>query len=207
MSCREPDRATEDEHTIMLRIEKTFVRLICILVGMMAVHCRTPRFEVLEPPVSLEGISLVDVDHRVVDTKDILFVVTGYTRCPDICPTTLRSAVMVMDRLPAASRARFAFLSVDAKNDSPQKTRDYASGFSKKLIALDPSIESSRRFLTLASVFASVDSETALIQHSTSILWVQDGKIMRKIPIRFASQDLVEEIQEAEREKAERRNI
>jgi hypothetical protein len=30
---------------------------------------------------------------------------------------------------------------------------------------------------------------------------------MRKIPVRFASQDLVEEIQDAEREKAERRNM
>src|SRR5450432_3332477 len=56
-------------------------------------------------------------------------VFLGFTRCPDVCPTTLQSlgqAGKAWTGFPAAIRPRVLFVSVDPDRDTPQHVGEYA---------------------------------------------------------------------------------
>jgi protein SCO1/2 len=61
----------------------------------------------------------------------------GYTRCPDVCPTTLatlaQAARLLRDDAP---RVKTLFVSVDARRDSPEVLRKYVRSFSDDFLGL-----------------------------------------------------------------------
>ena len=76
-------------------------------------------------------------------TKDDLagrwtLVFFGFTRCPDVCPTTLALWPQVekslAERAPALP-VSFLFVSVDPGRDTPAKTGEYARYFSPRIVA------------------------------------------------------------------------
>ncbi len=59
-------------------------------------------------------------------------VFLGFTHCPDVCPTTLAElskAQKLWRDLPAATRPRLLFVSVDPERDTPKIVADYARYF------------------------------------------------------------------------------
>lgn len=59
-------------------------------------------------------------------------VFLGFTHCADVCPTTLAEmakAQKLWQALPAASRPRLLFVSVDPERDTPNMLADYARYF------------------------------------------------------------------------------
>ena len=59
-------------------------------------------------------------------------VFLGFTHCPDVCPTTLASmskAQKLWRALPAATRPRLLFVSVDPDRDTPELLGNYARYF------------------------------------------------------------------------------
>ncbi len=160
--------------------------------------CYRANYAPLAVPMPLDGIALQSVNGGGVSTEGILLVFTGYTRCPDICPATLSKVAKVRALLPQSS-ARFLFLSVDPEHDDAASLRAYVKKFGGGIEALDPSPASSRKFLELAGVFKAHDAETGLILHGTSVLWVQKGQILRKVPVDFSVRELAEDIENAER--------
>ncbi|MBI2236448.1 MAG: SCO family protein [Magnetospirillum sp.] len=57
-------------------------------------------------------------------------VTFGYTFCPDICPTTLSTLSVVIDRLGADSgKVAMLFISVDPERDTKSHLKDYLSAF------------------------------------------------------------------------------
>ncbi len=61
----------------------------------------------------------------------------GFTRCPDVCPTTLFEVARVMRRLgDDASNVQPIFISVDRENDTQEILASYVAAFHPAMIGL-----------------------------------------------------------------------
>lgn len=61
----------------------------------------------------------------------------GFTRCPDVCPTTMLEMSHHLKALgPAADRIKVLFVTVDPERDTPQLLKDYLSAFDTRIVGL-----------------------------------------------------------------------
>ncbi|MGH8686157.1 MAG: SCO family protein [Burkholderiales bacterium] len=61
----------------------------------------------------------------------------GYTRCPDVCPTTLADLAQVMKQLgPVADRVQVLFVTVDPERDTPAVLAQYVPAFDPRFLGL-----------------------------------------------------------------------
>jgi len=84
---------------------------------------------------------LEDQNGKPVSDQDMkgrpFLVFFGFTRCPDICPTTLFDVSQVLRQLgPDADRAGALFITVDPERDTPAVLKDYLSNFDPHLRGL-----------------------------------------------------------------------
>ncbi|MGD0023340.1 MAG: SCO family protein [Xanthobacteraceae bacterium] len=84
---------------------------------------------------------LVDQDGKPFSDQDMkgrpFLVFFGFTRCPDICPTTLFEISQVLRELgPDADRTGALFITVDPERDTPALLKEYLSNFDPHLRGL-----------------------------------------------------------------------
>lgn len=84
---------------------------------------------------------LTAMDGRTVTERSFrgryLLVYFGYTKCPDICPTTLGAVGDALDLLgAAAARVQPIFITVDPGRDTPEALRFYLAAFTPRLLGL-----------------------------------------------------------------------
>jgi protein SCO1/2 len=77
---------------------------------------------------------LEDQNGKPVSDQDMkgrpFLVFFGFTRCPDICPTTLFDVSQVLRQLgPDADRTGALFITVDPERDTPAVLKDYLSNY------------------------------------------------------------------------------
>jgi protein SCO1 len=61
----------------------------------------------------------------------------GFTRCPDICPTTLLDMTNRLDELKSdGDKLRVVFVSIDPERDTPQFLAEYMKSFDKRIVGL-----------------------------------------------------------------------
>jgi protein SCO1/2 len=61
----------------------------------------------------------------------------GFTRCPDVCPTTLMAISNALKHLgPQADRLTILFVTVDPERDTPEELRRYLAAFDARIIGL-----------------------------------------------------------------------
>jgi protein SCO1/2 len=66
----------------------------------------------------------------------------GFTRCPEVCPTTLWEASGWLQKLGAdADRLTFAFVSVDPERDTAAELAQYMSAFDPRIVGLTGTVE------------------------------------------------------------------
>lgn len=66
----------------------------------------------------------------------------GFTHCPDICPTKLSEATLVLEQLgDDAAKLDVLFISVDPERDAPEVLADYVSLFHPQITGLTGSPE------------------------------------------------------------------
>ena len=106
-------------------------------------------------------------------------VFLGFTHCPDICPTTLAELAQAQrrwDAIPATTRPRVLFVSVDPERDSADRIGEYAHGFHPDTLAATadlPALEAFTRSLSM--VFAKAPpadgarADQYSVDHSASI--------------------------------------
>lgn len=106
-------------------------------------------------------------------------VFLGFTHCPDICPTTLAQLAQAQQQweaLPATTRPRVLFVSVDPERDSADRVGEYAHAFHRDTIAATadlPQLEGFTRSLSM--VFAKAPAPDGApadqysIDHSASM--------------------------------------
>jgi len=61
----------------------------------------------------------------------------GYTRCPDVCPTTLAELKVVKEQLgEEGKKLQVLFVTVDPERDTPKLLRDYVPAFDPSFLGL-----------------------------------------------------------------------
>jgi len=78
----------------------------------------------------------------------------GYTRCPDVCPTTLQDAAEVARLLgPQADRFQVVFVTLDPARDTPDVLEPYVKSFNPSFLALRGDDASTRQVAQHFKVF------------------------------------------------------
>jgi protein SCO1/2 len=95
----------------------------------------------LDPPAPAPALALAAGGGRAFDLAqergNVVLVFFGYTRCPDVCPTTLADWSKVKRLLGADSaRVRWVFVSVDPERDPPDSAAAYARRFDPAFVGL-----------------------------------------------------------------------
>lgn len=85
--------------------------------------------------------TMADLDGRPVDQDTlhgkptVLFF--GFTRCPEVCPTTLSTLAGALDRMGHdADRLNVVFVTLDPERDTPEDLRQYLAAFDPRIRGL-----------------------------------------------------------------------
>lgn len=94
------------------------------------------------PSIALEPLYALTTQHGThlsqADLRGRPFAVLfGYTRCPDVCPTTLMEWTNLLKSLGAAANAfNVLFVSVDTEHDTPTALKAYLASFDDRITGL-----------------------------------------------------------------------
>ena len=85
--------------------------------------------------------SLTDHNGRTRTLADfrgqVVVVFFGYTRCPDVCPTTLAEMKLVKEQLGEdGKRLQVVFITIDPERDTPQLLAKYVPAFDPSFLGL-----------------------------------------------------------------------
>ncbi|MFN0300883.1 MAG: SCO family protein [Burkholderiales bacterium] len=78
----------------------------------------------------------------------------GFTRCPDVCPSTLAQMKLVLASLEAdAKRVQVLFITVDPERDTSEALAQYVTAFDPSFIGLTGSVDDIKRVAKEFKVF------------------------------------------------------
>lgn len=115
-----------------------------VLIVLVSLADKTPNpwFGQYDPdPHPAYQFSLTDQNGKPVSLKDlrgqVVLLNFGFTRCPNICPTTLGNLAAIYRKLPpdAQERTKVVFVSVDER-DTPETLKEYVPFFNERFIGL-----------------------------------------------------------------------
>ena len=129
--------------------------LVAALLGLVASGCRPADAgeegddgpyagrELLEP-VAKPSFTLTNVEDgepfhfREETDGDVTLLFFGYTHCPDVCPVHMANLAAVLRDLPweVERQIRVVFVSTDPRRDTPERIREWLSGFDPSFIGL-----------------------------------------------------------------------
>ena len=129
-------------------------RLFCsIIICSFVAGCdRGPQFRSTDITGAPYGHTLELTDHtgkprHLEDFRGkavVLFF--GFTRCPDICPTTLADIAQAVKSLGAdAERVQVLMVSVDPERDTPEALAKYVTAFDPRFVALRGDLEATKK--------------------------------------------------------------
>lgn len=89
------------------------------------------------------GLGITDTEGKVRRLEDfkgeVTLVFFGFTRCPDVCPTTLMRLRQARAAVGAdADRIRVLLVSVDPERDTPEALGAYVRNFDPSFVGLRP---------------------------------------------------------------------
>ncbi|OEF23627.1 SCO family protein [Vibrio rumoiensis] len=159
------------------------------------------------------SFSLIGKDNQTVnifDTTDprIRIVYFGFTRCPDVCPTSLAMLSAALKQLTPSEldNVRPMFITLDPERDSGEDSQKYAHYFHPKIEGFSGSLDSIK---TLAQNYGVIFQKTELkesalnytIDHSSYFYFLKpDGTLLKKVPHTLNPQPLILAIQQLEKE-------
>ncbi|MGE6782367.1 SCO family protein [Ensifer adhaerens] len=111
----------------------------------------------------------------------------GYTRCPEVCPTTLFEVADWLNALgPEGQDLKAYFFSVDPERDTPEIMRGYVTAFTDRITGITGKPEEMKKVVDGWIVYAEkVPSENGdyHMSHTMSLLLVgADGRLKGLIP-------------------------
>tara|TARA_B100001540_G_scaffold309746_1_gene326438 strand:- start:1833 stop:2363 length:531 start_codon:yes stop_codon:yes gene_type:complete len=147
--------------------------------------------------------SLKDVNNESITQTSfegpLTAIFFGFTNCPDICPMTLNNLDLVISKLSKNKKDKFKvfFVSIDPERDSPEIIKDYLNSFENKIYGItgDP------KKIFLMSQSWGILSEKIftgegdyLINHSSSIIILKNGKFISRISHHANYEDIFKNI-------------
>ena len=141
---------------------------------------------------SLKGssFSLQDVNNNIITEKSfegpLTAIFFGFTNCPDICPMTLNNLDLAINNLDKKKKENFKvfFVSIDPERDTPEIIKDYLGSFENKIYGItgDPKkiFVLSKSWGVLSEKIFTEDGNY-LINHSSSVMLLENGKYLDRI--------------------------
>jgi len=149
------------------------------------------------------SFSLNDVNNDIITESSfegpLTAVFFGFTNCPDVCPMTLNNLDLAIKNLDQEKKDKFKvfFVSIDPERDSPQVIKDYLNSFENKIhgITGDPKkvFLMSKSWGVLSEKIFNEDGNY-LINHSSSIILLKDGKYLSRISHHADYEDIFKNI-------------
>jgi protein SCO1 len=140
-----------------------------------------PQALVYNPPRALAPFTLSGHDGELVSNQQLhgqwTLLFTGYTFCPDICPTTMADLRRIMPQLVSASEVpvKVWMISVDPLRDDVQRVKSYASFFGDEFYGVRAEHPQLYPFVTDLGLMYSIPDEGEtdyLVNHSAAIVLV-----------------------------------
>ena len=136
------------------------------------------------------SFSLKDVNNNIITEKSfegpLTAIFFGFTNCPDVCPMTLNNLNLVVNNLDKKKKEKFKvfFVSIDPERDTPEIIKDYLNSFENKIYGItgDPKkiFVLSKSWGILSEKIFSEDGNY-LINHSSSVILLENGKYLDRI--------------------------
>ena len=136
------------------------------------------------------SFSLNDVNNDIITESSfegpLTAIFFGFTNCPDVCPMTLNNLDLAIKNLDQEKKSKFKvfFVSIDPERDSPEVIKDYLNSFENKIYGItgDPKkiFLMSKSWGVLSEKIFTEDGNY-LINHSSSIILLKDGKYLDRI--------------------------
>ena len=105
----------------------------------------------------------------------------GFTRCGDVCPTTLARLVKLRKQSGGDAAFNIVFVTIDPKNDGPKEVGQYATLFNAPIIGLTGSPEQIDRVKKQYGIFAEPAPHAMPgkeMEHTaTVLLFDRDGRL------------------------------
>jgi protein SCO1 len=127
----------------------------------------------------LSDFALQGADGKIINKAQLkehwTLVFLGFTHCPDVCPTTLgdlAKAQKIWQALPAATRPRLLFVSVDPARDTSKVLADYAAFFHADTItatAQEPALTEFAQAIGLVYAKVPLENGDYTMDHSATI--------------------------------------
>ena len=147
--------------------------------------------------------SLNDVNNDIITESSfegpLTAIFFGFTNCPDVCPMTLQNLDLAIKNLEQEKKNKFKvfFVSIDPERDSPEVIKDYLNSFENKIYGItgDPKkvFLMSKSWGVLSEKIFTEDGNY-LINHSSSIILLKDGKYLSRISHHAKYEDIFKNI-------------
>lgn len=145
---------------------------------------------ILTPTKPLIEFSLMDTKNQPF-THDSLqnhwtLMFFGYAQCPDICPTTLAIAGQLWRSFPNQTphpKAQFVFVSLDPKDDTVPKLREFLERFHPSFIGVTGNEQDIKKLAENCRIYSWADPKPnaagqKVIDHSATLLLINpEGRI------------------------------
>ena len=109
----------------------------------------------------------------------------GFTRCGDVCPTTLSRLVNLRNQAGGDDKLNIVFVTIDPKNDGPREVGQYAELFNAPIIGLTGSQAQIDNVKKQYGIFAEPSPHPMPgkeMEHSSAVLlFGRDGKFATTI--------------------------
>ncbi|WP_073266242.1 SCO family protein [Phytopseudomonas punonensis] len=167
---------------------------------------RTPVAAALQPGEQIGGpFELINEQGQAVSEQTFagrwLLMFFGFTRCADICPTTLVQISKVLDGLgEQGDQVQPLFISLDPERDTPQVLAAYTTFFDDRILGLTGSAAQIRQVADAYAVyFRKVPmGDTYMLDHTGAIyLMNPDGELAGLISLQMTAAQAVQEISRA----------
>jgi len=159
-----------------------------LLVGLVLMLWMMGGLRNVAAPAAIGGpFQLTDQAGRTVTENNMkgrpTLIFFGYTRCPDVCPTSLFEMSEVLRAMGKdADRVNAYFISVDPERDTTAAIKDYLSSFDPHLEGLTGSPEEVAKVISAYRVFArkvpTKDGDYTMDHTALIYLMDRDGKFV-----------------------------
>ena len=149
------------------------------------------------------SFSLKDVNNNIITEKSfegpLTAVFFGFTNCPDVCPMTLHNLDLVINDLEKKKKEmlKVFFISIDPERDTPKIIKDYLDSFENKIYGItgDP-----KKIFVLSKSWGVMSEKiftedgNYLINHSSSVMLLENGKYLDRINHHATYEDMFKTI-------------
>ena len=149
------------------------------------------------------SFSLKDVNNEIITESSfegpLTAIFFGFTNCPDVCPMALNNLDLVIKNLEQKKKEKFKvfFVSIDPERDSTEIIKDYLNSFENKIYGItgDPKkvFLMSKSWGVLSEKIFTEDGDY-LINHSSSIILLKNGKYLNRISHHTSYEDIFKTI-------------